>query len=84
MYHPVLLFGSDEESRNLLINYIQAWEKLYHAFNVNEPTMRQISTGGTGYVARALLLLDVLYIKTPEGMEGDSAPASSHLSLAVL
>ena len=66
MYHPVLLFGSDEESRNLLINYIQAWEKLYHAFNVNEPTMRQISTGGTGYVARALLLLDVLYIKTPK------------------
>ena len=66
MYHPVLLFGSDEKSRNLLINYIRAWEKLYHAFNVNEPTMRQISTGGTGYVARALLLLDVLYIKTPK------------------
>ena len=43
-----------------------AWEKLYHAFNVNEPTMRQISAGGTGYVARALLLLDVLYIKTPK------------------
>ena len=66
MYHPVLLFGSDEKSRNLLINYIRAWEKLYHAFNVNEPTMRQISAGGTGYVARALLLLDVLYIKTPK------------------
>ena len=66
MYHPVLLFGSDEKSRNLLINYIRAWEKLYHAFNVNEPTMRQISAVGTGYVARALLLLDVLYIKTPK------------------
>lgn len=66
MYHPVLLFGSDEKSRNLLINYIQAWEKLYTAFNVNEPTMRQISAGGTGFVARALLLLDVLYIKTPK------------------
>lgn len=66
MYHPVLLFGSDEESRNLLINYIRAWEKLYHAFNINEPTMRQISAGGTGFVARALLLLDLLYIKTPK------------------
>ena len=66
MYHPVLLFGSDEESRNLLIKYIQTWEKLYHAFNVNEPTMRQVSAGGTSFVARALLLLDVLYIKTPK------------------
>ncbi len=66
MYHPALLFGSDEDSRRLLINYIRAWEKLYHAFNVNEPTMRQISAGGTGFVARALLLLDVLYIKTPK------------------
>lgn len=66
MYHPVLLFGSDEESRNLLIRYIRAWEKLYHAFNVNEPTMRQVSAGGTSFVARALLLLDVLYIKTPK------------------
>ena len=66
MYHPVLLFGSSEESRDHLIAYINAWEQLYHAFAVNEPTMRQISAGGTSYVAQALLLLDVLYIKTPK------------------
>ena len=66
MYHPVLLFGSDEESRSNLIAYIHAWERLYHAFSVNEPTMRQISPGGTGFIARAILLLDVLYIKTPK------------------
>lgn len=65
MYHPVLLFGASEESRIILIEYINAWAQLYHAFCVNEPTMRQISAGGTSFIARAILLLDVLYIKTP-------------------
>ena len=66
MYHPVLLFGVHLESRNLLIQYIQAWENLYHAFHVNEPAMRQISTAGASFAALALLLLDVLYFKTPK------------------
>ncbi len=66
MYYPVLLFGASEEIRTNLIGYIQAWEQLYHAFCVNEPTMRQISAGGTSYIARALLLLDILYVKTPK------------------
>ena len=66
MYHPVLLFGASEENRTNLIEYIKAWEQLYHAFCVNEPTMRQISAGGTSFIARAILLLDVLYIKTPK------------------
>lgn len=66
MYHPVLLFGASEEGRTNLIEYIKAWEQLYHAFCVNEPTMRQLSAGGTSFIARAILLLDVLYIKTPK------------------
>ena len=66
MYHPALLFGASEENRTNLIEYIKAWEQLYHAFCVNEPTMRQISAGGTSFIARAILLLDVLYIKTPK------------------
>lgn len=66
MYHPVLLFGASEENRTNLIEYIQAWERLYHALCINEPTMRQISAGGTSFIARAILLLDVLYIKTPK------------------
>ena len=65
MYHPVLLFGASEEKRINLIEYINAWEQLYHAFCVNEPTMRQISAGGISFIARAILLLDVLYVKTP-------------------
>lgn len=66
MYHPVLLFGASEENRANLIEYIKAWEQLYHAFCVNEPTMRQVSAGGTSFIARAILLLDVLYIRTPK------------------
>ena len=65
MYQPVLLFGADNELRNTLIAYVEAWGQLYHAFSVNEPIMRQISGAGTSYAARALLLLDILYIKTP-------------------
>ncbi len=65
MYQPVLLFGADNELRNTLIAYVEAWGQLYHAFSVNEPIMRQIRGAGTSYAARALLLLDILYIKTP-------------------
>ncbi len=66
MYHPVLLFGASSEQRQVLIDYIKAWESLYHAFCVNEPMMRQISAGGTSFIARAILLLDILYVKTPK------------------
>lgn len=74
MYYPVLSFGVDEEARQNLLSYIEAWAKLYHAFCINEPTMRQISAGGTSFVARALLLLDVLYVKTPKEWKGILLP----------
>ena len=66
MYYPVLSFGVDEEARNTLIGYIDAWAKLYHAFSINEPAMREMSPSSTSFIARALLLLDVLYVKTPK------------------
>lgn len=66
MYYPVLSFGVDEDVRQTLIGYIDAWAKLYHAFSVNEPTMRDMSPSSTSFIARALLLLDVLYVKTPK------------------
>lgn len=74
MYHPVLFFGASEDNRQILIDYIQAWESLYHAFCVNEPTMRQISAGGTSFIARAILLLDILYVKTPKEWKGILLP----------
>lgn len=74
LYHPILLFGASEEKRQTLIDYIAAWEKLYHAFCVNEPTMRQISAGGTSFIARAILLLDILYVKTPKEWKGILLP----------
>ncbi len=74
IYHPVLLLGADEQSRQNLINYIKAWEDLYHAFCINEPTMRQISAAGTSFIARAILLLDILYVKTPKEWKGILLP----------
>lgn len=66
MYYPVLSFGVDEEACQALIGYIEAWAKLYHAFSINEPTMREMSPSSTSFIAKALLLLDVLYVKTPK------------------
>lgn len=66
MYYPVLSFGVDEEARQTLISYVEAWAKLYHAFSINEPSMREMSPSSTSFIARALLLLDILYVKTPE------------------
>lgn len=66
MYYPVLSFGVDEEARQTLTGYIEAWAKLYHAFSINEPVMREMSPSSTSFIARALLLLDVLYVKTPK------------------
>lgn len=66
MYYPVLSFGVDEEARQTLIAYIETWAKLYHAFSINEPAMREMSPSSTSFIARALLLLDVLYVKTPK------------------
>lgn len=66
MYYPVLSFGADEDARQDLIEYIETWAKLYRAFCVDEPTMRELSPSSTSFIARALLLLDVLYVKTPK------------------
>lgn len=66
MYYPVLSFGVDEDARQTLIGYIETWAKLYHAFNINEPAMREMSPSSTSFIARALLLLDVLYVETPK------------------
>lgn len=74
MGYPELLFGISEEGRTNLIEYINAWDQLYHAFCANEPRMREISSGGTNYIARALLLLDVLYVKTPKEWKGILLP----------
>lgn len=65
MYQPILLFGADCKIRELMIKYIDTWASLYNAFNKNEPFMREVSASGTGFASRALLLLDILYVKTP-------------------
>ena len=66
MYYPILAFGVDFETKNNLINYIDAWAKLYHAFVINESIMRSLSSESTTHIAKALLSLDIAYIKTPK------------------
>ena len=66
MYHPILYFGVDLALRESLINYIETWGKLYKHFCENSEKMRASSSEGTDYIAKSLLLLDVLFIKTPK------------------
>lgn len=63
--NPVLLFSISQEKQKVLIDYIESWEQLYHALSVNEPRMREISPGGTVYASKAVLSLEMLYVKTP-------------------
>lgn len=74
MYYPVLNFGADSEARENLCRYISAWAKLYHAFGINEPIMREMSPSSTSFIARALLLLDILYVRTPNEWKGILLP----------
>ena len=65
MYFPVLGFGSNEVLQETLNKYTEVWSEFLRTFCRNEPTMHEISSDLTEVVARKLLFLEVLYIKTP-------------------
>lgn len=65
MYHPILSFGVNEKLGTALEKYMTAWTDLLRVYCRNEIAMHEISPKGTVFIARSLLLLDVLYIKTP-------------------
>jgi hypothetical protein len=77
MYFPILAFGIDAELKNALYKYIEKWAELLRIFNKNEPEMHRLSTKATRAVARALLLLDVIYIRTPTEWKGMLLPLHS-------
>jgi hypothetical protein len=64
MYFPVLGFGVNEALLDALQKYTEVWAELLRTFCRNEPTMHEISSDLTEVVARRLLFLEVLYIKT--------------------
>jgi len=70
MYFPILTFGVDTKLREVLYKYSDAWAELLRTFNRNESLMRDISHKSARSIARSLLLLDVLYIKTPTEWKG--------------
>ncbi|KWX82526.1 hypothetical protein AMQ83_32655 [Paenibacillus riograndensis] len=74
MYYPVLAFGVNESLQNALIDYLDSWSKLLRAYCVNELEMHKRSQKGSNFIARALLLLDVLYVKTPSEWKGILMP----------
>lgn len=66
LLYPTLLFGANKEARKTLVDYIEAWAKLYHCLSTNDPFMREISPQSTTFISQAVLSLDILYIKTPK------------------
>jgi hypothetical protein len=65
MFFPILGFGVDPEVKSSLFGYIKTWADLLRVFRGNSAAMFGISHKLTQTVARSLLLLDVLHIKTP-------------------
>jgi hypothetical protein len=74
MYFPALIFKMDENLKTFLYMYIEKWTELLFVFNKNESTMYTISHNITKAIARSLLLLDVLFIKTPNEYKGILLP----------
>lgn len=74
MYFPILAFGVSEALGDALNHYMEAWTELLRVYCRNEIAMHEISPKGTVFIARSLLLLDVLYIKTPTEWKGMLLP----------
>jgi energy-coupling factor transporter ATP-binding protein EcfA2 len=74
MYFPILAFSTDEDLKATLYKYIEKWTELFRVFNSNESVMHTISHNVTRSVARSLLLLDVIFIKTPTEWKGILLP----------
>lgn len=74
MFYPTLSFGVDKDLRSSLVGYVESWTALLRAYCRNETVMHGISQKGSNFVARAILLLDVLYIKTPTEWKGMLMP----------
>ncbi len=74
MYFPILAFGTDEQLKTTLYKYTEKWAELLHVFNNNESIMHTISHNVTRSIARSLLLLDVIFIKTPTEWKGILLP----------
>ena len=74
MYFPILAFGTDTNLKSTLYQYTEKWTELYRVFSTNEPVMHEISHNITRFIARSLLLLDVLFIKTPSEWKGIILP----------
>lgn len=74
MYFPILAFGINDTLGKALSSYMVAWTDLLRVYCRNEIAMHEISPKGTVFIARSLLLLDVLYIKTPTEWKGMLLP----------
>ncbi len=74
MYFPILAFSTDLNLKTALYNYTEKWSELLRVFNRNESVMHTISHNVTRSVARSLLLLDVIFIKTPTEWKGVLLP----------
>lgn len=72
-YTPLYLFF-DEGMRDSLISYVKNWERLYRSLALNETEMKDCSNDSTHLISNAILLLDVLYIRTPTEWKGMLLP----------
>lgn len=64
--YPMVLFGGYSEARTAVDSYLDAFSKLLRNFRHNETTLHREDSLATRKAAQFLLMLDVIYIQTPD------------------
>lgn len=68
IYEPNLALGALETNYYNLENYLKSWQSFYSLLNENYKVLREESRS-TEYLVKTILLLDLLYIKTPTSLK---------------
>ena len=66
MYLPIWAFGSDEELCKDLFSYVELWSDLFSACKNNYSALKEKSSLGSKTIAKAIVLLDTLFVQTPQ------------------
>lgn len=66
MHYAILALKQDSHLCESLFSYVKAWQELYHAYRVNYNALSALSPVGSKFIAKEILVLDTLFIRTPK------------------
>lgn len=66
MFLPLWAFGSNDALCTCLFNYVEKWGELFSACKKNHNALKEKSSLGSKTIAKAIVLVDTLFIRTPQ------------------